>query len=516
MKRAFLLLCCGIILLTNSISAYAAPDEYMVQREERKALPISTNAIENWPEGPQIGAYSAILMEMNTHTILYAKNIDEKMYPASTTKILTCLLAAQNCELNENVTFSYDAVHDVPRDGSNMGMDAGEVITMEQALYGVLVGSANEAASAVGEHVAKNLGLEPTVDNFVELMNEKAKALGCKNTHFTNSNGLFDENHYTSAYDLALIGCEFFQNETLCKMSSTNRYHIPATSTQPDDIWLVSKNQLLKDKTYEYPYLLGSKTGYVSQSRENLVSAATKDGMSLVCVIFMEESPYQFEDTVTLFQYGFENFKALKLSEYESSFQVTKDFPFTSSTPFFTKTDNFFHLDQDATIILPKSATYEDVSSTITYHDVADDLSFADMQYTFSDTRVGNCALYLNEEDFIHSDSDENPQAKDSFFQKIVSLKTTYPDSEYEKHFLFFNVKYFLLFLVACLIGLVLLFYLLSYISGFHFSNTRPNDRRRKSRQMERRQREKAARKKRKEEKKLNRMRRNAYKKRKK
>ena len=199
-------------LFFSSITAFATID-YEAEMEARKLLPIQTNDIENWPEGPEIGAESAILMEMNTHTILYAKNIDAKMYPASTTKILTCLLAAQNCDLNDMVTFSHSAVYNVPSDGSNMGMDEGESITLEQAMYGVLVGSANEAASAVGEHVAASLGKEVTSEAFAKIMNEKAKELGCKNTHFMNANGLYDENHYTSAYDLALIGCEFFQNE---------------------------------------------------------------------------------------------------------------------------------------------------------------------------------------------------------------------------------------------------------------------------------------------------------------
>ena len=128
-------------------TAFAA-EEFAAQMEQRKTLPIQSNAIENWPQGPAIGAQSAILMEMNTHTILYAKNIHEKSYPASTTKILTCLLAMQNCTMDEVVTFSHDAIYDVPVDGSKLGgVDTGDTITMEQALYCVLVKSANEVAN---------------------------------------------------------------------------------------------------------------------------------------------------------------------------------------------------------------------------------------------------------------------------------------------------------------------------------------------------------------------------------
>ena len=131
LKLSSFLLCSAIIF--SSITVQAAVD-YEAEMESRKSLPIQSNEIPDWPQGPAIGAESAILMEMNTHTILYAKNIDEQLYPASTTKIMTCLLAAQNCDLNEKVTFSHSAVYDVPTDGSNMGMDQGETITLEQAM----------------------------------------------------------------------------------------------------------------------------------------------------------------------------------------------------------------------------------------------------------------------------------------------------------------------------------------------------------------------------------------------
>ena len=171
-------LTCVILAVSIPFTSYAdTTNEYQQQMEERKSLPIQSNEIANWPEGPAIGAESAILMEMNTHTILYAKNIHEEMYPASTTKIMTCLLSAQNCNLDEKVTFSHNAVYGVPSDGSNMGIDEGEVITMEQAMYGILVGSANEAASAVGEHVAEALGKEPTQEAFAQIMNDKAREL---------------------------------------------------------------------------------------------------------------------------------------------------------------------------------------------------------------------------------------------------------------------------------------------------------------------------------------------------
>ena len=143
-------------------------------------------------------------------------------------------------------------------------------------------------------------------------MNEKVSSLGGTDSHFTNCNGLFDEDHYTSAYDLAdsagNIICGLYQHtvECLFHRHGLSCINSPKSGSDEDYVWIASKNQLYKGKPYEYQYLLGSKTGYVSQSRQTLVSAAEKNGMKLVCVVFMDETPYQFEDTITLFQYGFE------------------------------------------------------------------------------------------------------------------------------------------------------------------------------------------------------------------
>lgn len=229
----FLLLTITISLCSfhaNTLTAYATLEELEAEAEARKALPIQSNEIENWPVGPQISAQSAILMDANTGVILYSKNIHERLYPASTTKIMTCLLAMEQGNLDDKVEFSHDAVFSVPVGGSNMGMDVGQSITLEECLYGVLVGSANEVANAVGEYISGS------IDDFVALMNKRAEEIGCKDTHFMNTNGLQDSNHYTSAYDLALIASHFFQNEMLCKIGNTARYHFEPTSTQPDDL----------------------------------------------------------------------------------------------------------------------------------------------------------------------------------------------------------------------------------------------------------------------------------------
>ena len=224
-KKLILSLCVASLLCMQTITAFAQPTDteasdttavdYDTDAAMRLEEPIDSNAIDGWPTGPVVGAEGAILLEANTGTILYAKNIHEHLYPASTTKILTTLVAIENSDLNDMVEFSNEAVFSIEQKSSNMGMDVGQSITMEQCLYGILVYSANEVCNAVGEHIAGS------ISGFVDMMNAKAAELGCTDSHFVTTNGLHDENHYTSPYDLATIARAFFSNETLTRIAGT-------------------------------------------------------------------------------------------------------------------------------------------------------------------------------------------------------------------------------------------------------------------------------------------------------
>ncbi len=188
----------GILLGNSSLTASASSDAEL-RLETHRAMDIQSNEIQNWPTGPVVGAESAILMEAETGTILYSKNIHQQQYPASTTKILTALIASERCGMDEIVTFSNDAVFDTPRDSSHIAMNPGEELTMEQSLNAILIRSANEVCYAVAEHITGTTDWQV----FSDIMNERASELGCLNSHFVNPNGLPDENHYTTAYDLA-------------------------------------------------------------------------------------------------------------------------------------------------------------------------------------------------------------------------------------------------------------------------------------------------------------------------
>ncbi|MBP3280471.1 MAG: D-alanyl-D-alanine carboxypeptidase, partial [Butyrivibrio sp.] len=267
-------------------------------------------------------------------------------------------------------------------------------ITLEQALYGIMVGSANEVANAVAEHVSGS------IDAFVDLMNERAKELGCTNTHFSNTNGLQADDHYTSAYDLALISKAFFDNELLCKVGNTARYHFTATATQPDDFYLNNKHKLISGEI-SYEGILGGKTGYTDLARETLVTCAEKDGLKLICVVFMEESPAQFTDTVTLFDYAFNNFHAVNVSDNDTRYMPDDSLFFESDRDVFGRSGTILKLGESDSIILPKTSSIDSTDYEISYDLTAEEKSqmptaIAKVNYSFSDVPIGCAYVFYN------------------------------------------------------------------------------------------------------------------------
>lgn len=458
-----------------SFTADATLDELNIAAEARKQLPIQSNEIENWPEGPEISAEAAILMDVNTGVILYAKNIDEKLYPASTTKILTCLLAMENGSLDDMVTFSHEAVFSVPRDGSNMGMDEGEAITLEQCLYGIMVGSANEAANAAAEYVGG------TIDNFIKMMNDKAAQLGCKNSHFVNSNGLFDENHYTTAYDLALISCEFFQNEMLCKIANTTRYHFEPTTTQPDDFYLRNKHQLINQEI-SYEGILGGKTGYTDEARQTLVTCAEQNGMKLVCVVFKEESPSQFTDTVELFDYGFQNFQILNISENEEKYNIDNVNFFQSDNDIFGSSKPILSVDTNSYVIVPNMADFSKLDSTIDYN-INEENHVAQINYTYNGTYVGSAFVNLAK-DTINTYQFNNNSGEGTDASALKKDDNT--DTSSEKNTIFINVKKVLIATLILAVIIICIFIIRALIINNDYSRRRKNHINRKKHRRER------------------------------
>ena len=352
--------------------------------EVNRALPITSNQTENWPAGPVVGAEAAILIEAETGTILYEKNIHQKEYPASTTKILTTLMAAETCDLDDIVSFSHDAIFDTPRDSSHIAMDVGQELTVEQCLNAILIRSANEVCYALAEHITGTTDWSV----FAEMMNQRAKELGCLNTHFSNPNGLPDENHYTTAYDLAMIGRAFFSNELLCRITLTRRMEFPATEKLPQGKLEVNLMKIIPGGEYAYEYLVGCKTGYTADARSCLVSCAEKDGMRLICVVLKDEAPYQYEDTISLFQYGFSNFEKVNVSQTENKFNIEEDGLFYGGNDILGISHPFLSLKKDDFIVLPRTASFGDTKSGISYETTGENEA-ALITYTYHGVNIG-------------------------------------------------------------------------------------------------------------------------------
>lgn len=265
--------------------------EYVLSAESSSSTPSSI---------PSITSTSAILIDNRTNKILYNKDINKKMFPASTTKILTAIIVLENCDLDDIVTTSYNAVMSVPEGYSTANIQIGEQLTVEQLLELLLVCSANDAANVLAEYVGGS------IDSFVAMMNTKVNELGLSDSHFTNCYGKHDENHYTTAYDLAFIMKYCLKNDTFRKIAGQASCAIPATNKSEPRSY-DSTNELLIPSTLNYyKYLTAGKTGFTSQAKECLVSSAYRDNLELICVVL--GSSNRFSDTRMLYEYAYSNY----------------------------------------------------------------------------------------------------------------------------------------------------------------------------------------------------------------
>lgn len=265
-----------------------------------------TDSVEGWPAGPQIEAQAAVLMDLNTEAILYSKNADTQLYPASITKLLTCLLGCENLDMNAQVTLSQQAAYGIEAGSSTIYGDAGEVFTVEQCLMGLMLESANEMALAIGEEVSGS------VKKFVELMNTRATQLGCKNTHFNNPNGLPDETHVTTANDMAKIAKAAWQNTRCRKFFTTDLYQIPPTNIFTETRYLLNHHKMMAGRDYAYDGVLGGKTGYTDAAGSTLITYAKRGNMTLVAVVLNSVNG-AWSDTASLLDYGFNNFECRRV-----------------------------------------------------------------------------------------------------------------------------------------------------------------------------------------------------------
>lgn len=271
-----------------------------------------TNYLAGWPQMSDISEESAVLMDADNGGIMYSLDRDVQRYPASITKILTCLLTIENKNMSDQVTMGQEAL-DVAIDGnSNINPVLGETFTVEQCLYMLMLKSANDVAVQLAVEVAGS------VDAFADMMNERAALLGCTGTHFTNPSGLPDENHYTTANDMALIMRECLKNDTFRQIIATTAYTVPATNMTAESRTYENHNRLIDSSSeYYYAYCIGGKTGYTEAAGRTLICVAQKEGRTLIGVTMKGESRQDFSDMVSLFEYGFNNFTKTEKSDGE-------------------------------------------------------------------------------------------------------------------------------------------------------------------------------------------------------
>ena len=293
--KKFIMIIINLIIILNFSMCYAKTDE------------------------PSITAGSAILIDSNTEKILYSKNENEKMYPASTTKILTAILAIENCKMDDIVTVPYEAISSIPSGYSIAALQAGEQISVENLIKVLLVHSANDAANVLAYHISGS------IPQFAIKMNEKISELGLKNTHFTNPSGIHDENHYTTAYDLSIIMKYAMKNPTFRALTKLKSCTIPATNKFEERVFSTTNELLIQDNrdvasNYYYKYAIGGKTGYTTEAKNCLVSVSNKDGLELISVILSvgmlpNNISGKFVETKALFNYGYDNYTIIKLRE---------------------------------------------------------------------------------------------------------------------------------------------------------------------------------------------------------
>lgn len=393
-KAALISVLCLSTVFSSPVFAAENAD---ITPEIRYNMEIQSNSWENWPAGPQVYAESAIVMEASTGTILYSKNIDQQMYPASITKIMTMLLALENLDLNEEVTFSHNAVYSIEYDSSHIARDEGEILTVEECLYAIMLESANECSNAIAEQVSG------TTEAFAELMNQRAAELGCTGTHFVNPHGLPSEDHYTTAHDMALITREAIKYEKFRQIGGTPRYTLRATNKKTDELlmnnhhFMISQNRTSKflDET-----VFCGKTGYTSIALNTLVTCATRNGMDLVVVTMKTQSTGEkgvplYTDTENLLNYAGENFHRVNIAENETDFTIGQGELFDTGSSIFGASNPMIEMDKSGCVILPVNADFADASPKLEFTDSDDSKVIASLSYTYSGQPVGSTSLYL-------------------------------------------------------------------------------------------------------------------------
>ena len=370
-RKGILALACVISIFSMSVCAFAKPD---------------------WPLDTGCQSEAGIVMELDSGAVLFAQNIHVQEYPASITKLLTALVVVENASMDEQVTFSHDAVYNVESgSGNKLQLEEGDVLSVKDCLYVMLLQSSNQAANALAEHVGGSR------ETFADMMNEKAASLGCRESHFVNPSGLNDPEQLTSAYDMAQIGAAVFGNPTLLEICSTTSATLPPTINNPNGRTYSMEHKLVvtgdsSDENY-YPSAVAGKTGYTSLAGQTLVTYAEQDGRRQVAVTLKSTQRTHYSDTKTILDFGFARFKNVSVAENETDY-VTGEEPVTIGDETYSPSD--LYLDEKAVVTLPNDAQFSDADKYLQTEIPAShpEGAVARIIYTYNDRQIGVAWVY--------------------------------------------------------------------------------------------------------------------------
>ena len=457
----------------NSESTNAETTEMELERELESQGVVSTESAVT------VISEAAVLMEAGTGTVIYEKNQDVRVSPASITKIMTSLLTLENSSPSDVVTFTEAEAHGIETGSSSMYCVPGEKFTIEQVLYGIMLQSANEMCLVAADHVAGS------VDKFVEMMNQRVAQLGLKDTHFMNPNGLHNDDHYTSAYDMACIAREAWKNPSFQKICGTRTYQVKSTNKRKaSEILggqLLNHHQMINgyetSSRYEKDYVIGGKTGYTSMAHSTLVTFAEKDGMQLVSVIMKGNSskqgePNEYTDTTRILDYAFEKFSKHAVNGENSD--VNENL-FNTFDSYFNADQSPLRLSAESAVILPKGVALRKAKQQIQYDNSVKlqdgENVIGTVKYTYDGRMVGST-------DIIY-DSTKSASHLDEASRRIVDSEIRQIKTNNKKHavilqklsgikYSFYNMVSFfrdrvILVIVAALVILLIVLLVLNY-----------------------------------------------------
>ena len=379
----------------------------------------------DWPRDTGVQAEAGIVVDMDSGAVLFGQNIHLPYPPASITKLLTALVVLEHCQLDETVEFSETAVNSVESDsGNKLGSVAGDRLSVEDCLYGMLLESSNQAANALAEHTAGS------IPDFVEMMNEKIAQLGCTESHFDNPSGLNGDTQYVSAYDMAIIARAAFSNEELLTISSTLSRKLAGTVNYPGGITVENENRLIKpDDELYYPSAKAGKTGYLIAAGNTLVTYGEENGRRLVSVILKGQPRQYFMDARTLMEFGFRDFKNIAPAESEGRYVTGEEVLHLDRGDFACQD---LMIDPAAVITLPNGASLEDA-------DVALDALPAEyperavgqLTYTYNDRVIGTAFLLAKDGVALPDAPQETPaEGETEPAESVPAENAASPESE--------------------------------------------------------------------------------------